>query len=109
LSPTSRTLALMRSRGFYAEVVERFIPGANIRRDLFGVLDVLCLGDNGELVGVQCTSLSNVSARIKKIAESPLIARLRKTNIRILVQGWQARKVAGSRSHEVKFREVDVS
>lgn len=98
----------MRERGFYAEVVERWIPGANIRRDLFGILDVFCLGDNGELVGVQCTSISNISARLSKIAESPLVGRLRKAGIRLLVQGWQSKKVKGKRS-EVRFKEVDVS
>lgn len=108
MSPTQRSLALMRERGFHVEICEHWNPFARRRVDLFGFLDLLCVGDNGELVGVQCTSLSNVSARIKKITESPLIGRIRKTNLRILVQGWKSKKVKGKRS-EVKFREVDVS
>lgn len=109
MSPTQRSLALMRERGFYAEVVERWIPGANIRRDLWHCLDILCLGDNGELVGVQSTSLPNIASRVSKIAESPLIARIRKAGIRVLVHGWQARKVKGSRKREVRFKEIDCS
>ena len=93
----------MRERGFHAEVVERWIPGANIRRDLFGFIDILCLGDSGELVGVQSTSASNVAARLSKIAESPLVGRCRKAGIRLLVHGW--RKVKG----RWEAREVDVS
>ena len=102
-SPTQRSLKLMRERGFHAEVVERWIPGANIRRDLFGFGDVLCLGDEGELVLVQSTSDSNVAARVKKIADSPLVGRVRKAGIRIVVQGW--RKVKGRWVE----REVDCS
>jgi hypothetical protein len=102
-SPTQRSLALMRERGFYAEVVERWIPGANIRRDLFGFGDVLCLSDAGELALVQSTSDSNVAARVTKIAESPLVGRVRKAGIRILVHGWK--KVKG----RWQVREVDCS
>src|SRR6478736_10568284 len=86
-SPTQRSLKLMRERGFHAEVTEKWIPGANIRKDLWGFCDVLCLGDDG-MVAVQSTSRSNVSARIKKITDSPLLGLVRKCGIRILVQGW---------------------
>lgn len=93
----------MREKGFHAEVVERWIPGANIRRDLFGFIDIVCLGDNGTVVGVQSTSASNVAARVAKIAESPLVDRVRKAGIRIIVHGWK--KVKG----RWQVREVDVS
>jgi hypothetical protein len=98
----------MRERGFHAEVVERWNAFARIRVDLFGFVDVLCLGDN-EVVGVQSCSLGDISKRVAKIANHPNLARVRKAGIRILVQGWKARKVKGRREHEVKFREVDVS
>lgn len=93
----------MRERGFHAEVTERWIPGANVRRDLFGFIDILCLGDTGDLVGVQSTSASNIAARVTKISDSPLVGRVRKANIRIVVQGW--RKSKG----RWQVREVDCS
>jgi hypothetical protein len=102
-SPTQRSLALMRERGFHAEVVERWIPGANIRRDLFGFIDILCISDSGDVVGVQSTSDSNVAARVAKIAESPLVGRVRAAGIKLLVQGW--RKAKG----RWQVREIDVS
>jgi hypothetical protein len=102
-SPTQRSLALMRERGFHAEVVERWIPGANIRRDLFGFIDILCISDSGDVVGVQSTSDSNVAARVAKIAEAPLLGLVRKANIRLIVQGWSKRK------GRWQVREVDVS
>jgi hypothetical protein len=93
----------MREKGFHAEVTEKWVPGANIRRDLWGFVDILCLGADGAIVGVQSTSDSNVAARINKIAESPLVDRVRKAGIRILVHGWK--KVKG----RWQVREVDVS
>lgn len=86
-TPTQRTLKLMRKRGYHVEVVERWIPGANIRRDFAGVIDVLCLGD-GEIVGVQATSRSNVAARVRKIRDAEHTPALRRAGIRILVHGW---------------------
>lgn len=90
MTPTQRTLKLMRDRGYHAEVVERWIPGANIRRDFAGIIDVLCLGED-EIVGVQATSASNVSARVKKIAEAETLPILRRAGVRVLVHGWVKR------------------
>lgn len=103
MSPTARTLAVLRERGYTAEVVERWIPGANIRRDLFGFIDVLGIRNN-EVLGVQTTSDSHVAERIKKISESDNLAAVRKAGIAIHVHGW--RKAANGRW---TLREVDVS
>lgn len=97
-SPTQRTLAEMRKRGYLCQVVEHWNPYARIRQDLFGFGDVLCLGDN-EVVMVQATSYSNTSARIKKIADHENVAAVRNAGIRILVHGWDG----------PKLREVDCS
>lgn len=66
MSPTQRTLAHMRSNHFRCAIVERWNAHAKIRQDLYGFVDVLCVG-NGKTVAVQCTSGSNVSARMNKI------------------------------------------
>lgn len=91
-TPTQRTLAEMRSRGYACEVVERWNPFAKIRQDLFGFIDVLCLGDN-EVIGVQATSAGNVAARVRKIAEHDNVAAVRKAGIRLLVHGWNGDKL----------------
>jgi hypothetical protein len=103
MSPTQRSLAEMRNRGYTAQVVEKWNPWAKIRQDLFGFIDVLCVG-LGETVAVQCTSGSNVSSRIKKIAESQDLPTIRRAGWRILVHGW--RKNAKGKW---VLREVDVS
>ena len=87
-SPTARTMAALRSAGWTVEVVERCIPGANIRRDLFGVIDVLAIRE-GETLGVQATSASNVSARVRKLSESDVLPAIRKAGWRLEVWGWR--------------------
>jgi len=54
---------------------------------LFGLFDILAIG-NGETVAIQLTSKSNMSARVKKISESPFLSELLRCNWRIFVIGW---------------------
>lgn len=87
LSPTERTLKYLREQGYFAVVVERWNPFARIRQDLFGIVDVLGVR-RGETIGVQCTSASNVSERVKKLAEHESTPRLREAGWRLEVHGW---------------------
>jgi hypothetical protein len=95
----------MRKRGYIAEVVERWIPQARRRKDLFGFIDVLCVHPEreGDIVGVQTTSAANVAARIEKIINHENVAAVRKGGIRILVHGWAKRR------GRWRLREIDVS
>ena len=102
-SPTQRSLEHMRKLGYACDVVEKWIPGANIRKDLFGCIDILCLGPEGT-VAVQATSGTNVSARVNKIAESEHVGAMRKAGWKLLVHGWI--KESNGR---YRLREVDVS
>jgi len=104
MTPTQRSLAHLREQGMVAAVVEHWNPHARIRQDLFGCIDVLALAPGGETVAVQATSLSNVAARITKIAASEHIGAMRKCNWRVFVHGWG--KGANGR---IRLREVDVS
>lgn len=92
-SPTQRSLALMRERGYVCAVVERWNAYARIRQDLFGFIDVLAIGERGDTVGVQSTSYSNISARVAKIADHELWPAVNRVGWRVVVQGW--RKVKG--------------
>lgn len=101
-SPTQRTLAHLRDAGYpLVQVVERWNPYARVRQDLFGIIDVVAVGD--DIVGVQATSASNVAKRVTKITDSAALPILRKAGIRVLVHGW--RKSKG----RWKLREVDLS
>lgn len=102
-SPTQRTLEHLRKAGYpLVQVVEKWIPQARRRVDLYGIVDVLAVG--ADIVAVQCTSASNVASRIAKITDSPALPILRKAGIRVVVHGW--RKNAARRW---VLREVDVS
>ena len=104
VSPTQRSLEHMRSLGYVCQVVERWNPFAKRRIDLFSCVDILCLGPDGDTVGIQATSHSNVSSRVTKIANSEHVGAIRKCGWRLLVHGW------GKRANgKYELREVDVS
>lgn len=69
-SPTSRSLAYCREQGWPVEVVERWIPQARRRKDLFGFIDLVAITPDG-ILGIQATSGSNVSARVEKAKDQP--------------------------------------
>lgn len=88
LSPTQRTLALLRAEGWTAQVVERWNPYAKVRHDLFGCIDILAINGSAVL-GVQATSGSNISARLDKIASLPSSALWRASGGLLEVWGWR--------------------
>lgn len=104
-SPTQRSLAHLREQGYLAEVVERWIPGANIRRDFAGFVDILAIhGERAcDVVGVQACAACDVSKRVEKIINHENVGAVRKGGIRILVHGWAKRK------GRWQLREVDLS
>jgi hypothetical protein len=102
-SPTQLTLAKWRKAGYLCAVVEKWNMHTKIRQDLFGCIDVIAVG-NGETVGIQSTSDTNVSARVRKIADMPeTVSMLRDGNWRVIVEGWKKPK------HRWQSREVDCS
>lgn len=101
-SPTQRSLKHLREQGYRAEVVEKWIPGANLRKDLFGFVDIVAIR-GAETLGVQSTSRSNVSARVQKIADSEAVDDVRKAGWRIVVHGWGKLKAGWT------LKEVDCS
>lgn len=69
-SPTELSLKLLRSQGCTTEVVERWLPGANIRKDLFNVIDLIAMGgDYGQIQGVQVTTLSSYQDHVAKLKD----------------------------------------
>lgn len=101
-SPTQRSKALLESQGYKVEVVERYNSFVKRRFDLFGFIDLLAIKP-GETVGVQTTSYSNLSARVRKIADHENVDAVREAGWKILVHGW--RKNAKNR-WEVVVKDV---
>jgi hypothetical protein len=68
-SPTQLTLKKLRSEGWTPWIVEHWNSFAKIRQDLFGFADIIAVNANS--VGlIQCTTKSNMGARIKKINDN---------------------------------------
>jgi hypothetical protein len=90
ISPTQRTLKRLREKEEYplVTIVERWNAFAKIRQDLFGIIDILAIDTKGNTVGLQVTSYSNISARVKKMENSDAISHLRDANWVLLVEGW---------------------
>ena len=92
MSPTARTLKHLRELGYLPCVVERWIPGACVRKDCFGFADVLAIrSDRIGVLAVQATTDDNMSARLKKARALPELAVWLKAGNRFLVVGWKKR------------------
>ena len=93
MTPTARSLAKLRKEGFLACVVERWIPGANIRRDMFGFADIVAIKPGCGIFAVQVTSMTNKASRLAKVTSSEEAARWLESGGRILVHGWRKKKL----------------
>jgi len=76
MTPTQRTLALLKKQGLPAAVVEKWVayhkkpgqPGPpGVRIDLFGIIDIIALDYDRGVVGIQTCSGSGYSAHYQKI------------------------------------------
>ena len=90
-SPTARTLQLLRRLGYHAEPVERWLPGARVRKDLLGCIDVLGLRPGSPVFGVQCTSDDHTAARLKKAVALPQLRTWLACGCAFEVWGWHRR------------------
>jgi hypothetical protein len=74
MTPTARTLAQLRADGWTCAVAEAWVPGANIRRDLLGLFDVVAVrADRPGVLGIQATSGPNHAARVHKLLATPAL------------------------------------
>lgn len=102
-SPTKRTLDMLRREGYECAIVEKWNPHAKVRQDLFGIIDVLGMQAYSKgLVGVQVTTASNMSSRMRKALASPHLKTWLATGNVFWVHGWEKK---GSR-YQVKRRRV---
>lgn len=108
-SPTQSSLAALRAQGYVCWIVEYWNSFTRRRCDLFGAWDIIALRE-GEVLFVQTTSGSNVSARARKIADNEYTPVIRKAGVRMEVHGWRKAKVKrGSKAERWVQRVVDVS
>ena len=110
MSPTARSLAQLRKYGWTPAVVEKFNPGARVRQDLFGFLDVVCLrqGVPG-LLGIQVTTTGHMADRFTKMTSDAVIDRVRlwlDAGNQVEIHGWAKRGPRGKRKTWTLTRRV---
>jgi hypothetical protein len=107
MTPTNRSLQLLRKEGKVAECVERWNAFARTRKDLFGFIDVVALDPESNATwAIQCTTTGNLSARVRKIiGECRENARKWiECGGRIEILGWAKRGPRGGRKRWVPSR-----
>lgn len=88
-SPTSRTLNYLRRDGYQVAVVEKWVPRAEVRSDLWRFADVLAVHPvRREFLLVQVTTRGNMSSRLSKSRVQPELAVWLETGGRFEVHGW---------------------
>lgn len=93
MSPTARSLARLRKRGYHAAVVEHWNSHIKVRQDLWGIADVIAVHPMWrEFVLVQATSVSNISSRVNKVKASRNLAPWILAGGRFVVHGWRKLK-----------------
>lgn len=102
-SPTQRSKSHLEAQGYLVAITEKWNQFARKRQDLFGFVDLIGIKD-GETLAVQTTSGSNVSARVKKIADHENVGAVRAAGWKIVCHGW-TKNSAG----RWVLREVDLS
>lgn len=103
-SPTSRSLAECRRRGWIAQVVEKWNPHARVRQDLFGCIDIVAVQE-GQILGIQaCAGSSHAARRDKALAEPRLRAWL-DAGARFEVWSWAKQGPRGKRKTWTLRRE----
>lgn len=80
----------MRKRGYIAEVVEKWIPKVNVRKDFIGIIDILCFSDfEIGCIGIQTTTATNHSTRKKKALAEPRLKIWLLSGQRFIIHSWK--------------------
>jgi len=88
MSPTQRSLKLLRDAGWTAEVVERWNPHARIRQDLFGFADIIAMMPGSVPLLVQVTS-TGWASRVAKVNAEPRALLAFQSGFRVEIHGWR--------------------
>lgn len=105
ISPVQRSLAYMRAKGYACAMSSWWNSHANIRQDLFGIIDFVAIG-RGETIGVQPTSDNggNFSNHVKKVKASPYYQQLKESGWLLVVHAW-GNKGARGKPKMISLRE----
>ena len=97
MTPTARSMELLRELGYTVDVVERWIPRTRTRRDLFGFADLLAIHPTGGILLIQTTTGSNGADRLKKMLAEPQLQSWLLAGGRAELWTWRLGGKAGKR------------
>ncbi len=102
MTPTARSLKVLRDDGWTAGVVERFNRFAKVRNDLLGCIDIVAVHPDRGILGVQAcsdggTRGSDVGTHVTKALAEPRLATWLQAGGKFEVWGWGKRGAAGAR------------
>lgn len=98
MSPTARSLKIMRERGYKAFTTSYWNSFAKKRIDFAGFADIVCFGKKERgCTAVQATSTSNILSRYNKIVGSINAEEWLLGENKILVHGWGKKGKKGKR------------
>lgn len=103
MSPTKRALKHLREMGYQAQVVEKWNAFAKIRKDLFDCIDIVAVRAGCPVLGVQCTSHSNIASRFKK---SLALGQIWLSTGHTQLEVWAFRKLKGQKTLQLDRRVV---
>jgi hypothetical protein len=93
MTPTRKSLAILRKNGYTATVVEHWNGFAGVRQDLWKFGDILAVHPTRkDFLIVQCTT-SGVAARVRKIREIPAALDWLRAGGRVQVWGWTGKRL----------------
>ena len=97
-SPTQRSLELLREQGYTVAIVEHWNQFAGVRQDLFGFLDIVAIKESERgVLGVQTTSVNNLSARLGKSLVLKNLKIWLSAGNRYIIHGWGLKGKKGER------------
>jgi hypothetical protein len=97
----AKTLEHCRKLGWPAQTVEQTVPYSFIKRDLFGVIDIVAVASEAEepsrILGIQATSGRNHSKRVAKIIAEPRARAWVEAGALLEVWTWEKQGARGKR------------
>lgn len=106
-SPTTRSLARLKSDGWTSAIVEKWNPHARIRQDLFGCIDLVAVRP-GCVLGVQACAGASHAARRTKAEEEPRLREWLRAGATFQVWSWSKQGPHGKRKLWTLRRETAV-
>ena len=95
MSPLQRSMAQLREAGYLVEKVEYWNSWSKTRKDLFDILDLLCIHRKGHTLGVQVTTMGQRNPHLKKMKESKNLELLKQAGWSIELHSWRKLKKTG--------------